>query len=253
MSLPLWVLLVKLLFFRLAVKLQQHRHYRSLKSWILRSLWSYLNRYGLVGREDNFSALVKSFSVTSDLQRGLVENRRICNILNTCDFCSAASFLLSHSHQRGHGEADHLDAAVVVPLRFEVSMVSRVSPRHGASTVPAHVTQTYNSPVSKTPQMSSQLPVASCWWHARSWATECMFFKQRLSSNIKSNALLADSSSSSDNADSPLTAQVLNLFLLTEEYFNSRLRGRTEVNSFSEHETWIRPPASTFSPLKEFN
>lgn len=40
------------------------------------------------------------------------------------------------THQRGHGEADHLDAAVVVPLRLEVSVVARVTPRHGTRTVP---------------------------------------------------------------------------------------------------------------------
>lgn len=40
------------------------------------------------------------------------------------------------SHQRGHGEADDLDAAVIMALRFKVPMVACVSPRHGASTVP---------------------------------------------------------------------------------------------------------------------
>lgn len=46
-------------------------------------------------------------------------------------------FWLVPSHQRGHGEANDLDAAVVVPLRLKVPVVARVSPRHGARTVPA--------------------------------------------------------------------------------------------------------------------
>lgn len=40
------------------------------------------------------------------------------------------------SHQGGHGEAYDLDAAVVMALRLEISVIAGVSPGHGASTVP---------------------------------------------------------------------------------------------------------------------
>lgn len=46
------------------------------------------------------------------------------------------------AHQRRHGEADDLDAAVVVPLRLKVLMLAGVPPRRGAGTVPAAGSQT---------------------------------------------------------------------------------------------------------------
>jgi len=44
---------------------------------------------------------------------------------------------LTWSHQRRHGEADDLDEAVVVALRFKLLVVSGVTPRRGAGAVPA--------------------------------------------------------------------------------------------------------------------
>lgn len=41
------------------------------------------------------------------------------------------------SHQRGQGESDHLDAAVVVALWLKVLVLTRVTPGHRAGTVPA--------------------------------------------------------------------------------------------------------------------
>lgn len=41
------------------------------------------------------------------------------------------------THQGGHSKADDLDTAVIVPLRFEVSVVTCVTPGHGPCTVPA--------------------------------------------------------------------------------------------------------------------
>lgn len=40
-------------------------------------------------------------------------------------------------YQRGHGEADDLDAAVVVALRLKVAVVAGVPPRHSSRAVPA--------------------------------------------------------------------------------------------------------------------
>lgn len=47
------------------------------------------------------------------------------------------------AHQRRHGEADDLNAAVIVTLRLKVLMLAGMTPRHGSCTVPAarsHVT-----------------------------------------------------------------------------------------------------------------
>lgn len=111
---------------------------------------THLNRYGLEGSEDDFSALVQPLSVTSDLQRRLVDttqshSRRmeVYSLKSKHLLFSLSRVAVVSAHQRGHGEADDLDAAVVVALRLKVPVVARVSPRHGASTVPvAHVRNT---------------------------------------------------------------------------------------------------------------
>ena len=43
---------------------------------------------------------------------------------------------VSWSYQRRHSESDDLDAAVVVSLRSKVVVLTRVTPGHGAGTVP---------------------------------------------------------------------------------------------------------------------
>ena len=40
------------------------------------------------------------------------------------------------THQGGHGKADDLEVAIIVPLRLEVVVLPRVAPGHGARTVP---------------------------------------------------------------------------------------------------------------------
>lgn len=41
-----------------------------------------------------------------------------------------------HTHQRGHGESNDLEVAIVVPLGLKVMVLPGVAPRHGAGTVP---------------------------------------------------------------------------------------------------------------------
>lgn len=105
---------------------------------IYQSGCGYLDRYSFEGGEDHFSTLVKSLSVTSHLQRSLVDTTEIRTSVNMKTKPLPVPLPVCFSYQRRHREADHLDAAVVVALRLEVAMVAGVSPRHGARTVPAH-------------------------------------------------------------------------------------------------------------------
>lgn len=43
------------------------------------------------------------------------------------------------TYQGGHSKADDLNTAVIMPLRFEVSVVACVTPGHGPCTVPVEV------------------------------------------------------------------------------------------------------------------
>jgi len=74
------------------------------------------------------------------------------------------------SYQWGHREADDLNAAVIMALRLEVSMVAGVSPRHGASTVPAQVwniSNISNPLLSEATYTSCHRSMMRCCWYER--------------------------------------------------------------------------------------
>ena len=69
---------------------------------------------------------------------------------------------LVSSYQRGHGESDDLDAAVIVTLGFKVVVITGVSPGHGARTVPTTQTLVIGHTICESVCMSVCMCVCVC-------------------------------------------------------------------------------------------